>query len=275
MAKRALEAWEKGLVRGRDHVLRLAATVSVAIPLFFATAALGTRFGWWDWQFGLLTLTRDWGLGLVMSAVVLALIGLYCVLVVRPWGGRRLLGIAWLVPIAAFAMLGAALGKASGVPPIHDISTDPANAPAFSPATLAARGAKSNPVVPPTQASVPFNPQRLSKWSGRTVAEAQADAYAGIKPLILSGKTPAEALAAAEAALRKAGLEDVRTDAGTLRVEGTARTFWYGFRDDVVAVVKAEGAGSRVDVRSVSRVGVSDMGANAARVQAVLAAIQG
>jgi fatty-acyl-CoA synthase len=273
MAKRAMEAWEKGLTMGRDHLLRLAATVSVAIPFFFALAALGTRWGWWDWRHGLVTMTRDWGFGLVVGAVVLALLGLYCVLVVRPWGGRRLLAVAWIVPIAAFAMLGAAMGKASGVPPIHDISTDPAAPPAFSAATLAARGAGSNPIVAPEAATVPFNPQRLSEWSGRTIAEAQAAAYPDIKPLILPDKTPAATLAAAEAALRGAGLEDVRVDATAGRVEGVARTFWFGFRDDVVVSVRAQGGGSRVDVRSVSRVGVSDLGANAARVRAILDAM--
>lgn len=274
MAKTMAEPWQRELVKGRDHFLRLAATVSAVIPLWFAGSALGTRFGLWDWQFGLITLTRNIGLGLVFMAVVLALLGLYCVLVIRPWGGRRLLAVAWVVPVAAFAMLGAAMGKATAVPPIHDISTDPDNPPAFSPAVLDQRGAGSNPVVAPGTATLPFNPERLTQWSGRTVAAAQKDGYPNLKPMVLDGVAPAQALDAMEASFRQQGLLDVRKDAAGMRVEGTAQTFWYGFRDDVVAVVTPQGSGSRIDVRSVSRVGVSDLGANAARIEALLAGIK-
>jgi uncharacterized protein (DUF1499 family) len=47
-----------------------------------------------------------------------------------------------------------------------------------------------------------------------------------------------------------------------------ATTFWFGFKDDVVVRISAEGAGSRVDVRSKSRVGRSDLGTNAQRIRA-------
>jgi hypothetical protein len=54
------------------------------------------------------------------------------------------------------------------------------------------------------------------------------------------------------------------------RIEATDTTFWFGFKDDVVIRVEADGAGSRVDVRSVSRVGVGDVGTNATRIRAYL-----
>jgi uncharacterized protein (DUF1499 family) len=54
-------------------------------------------------------------------------------------------------------------------------------------------------------------------------------------------------------------------------VEATDTTFWFGFKDDVVVRVRPEGEGSRIDVRSMSRVGVSDLGANAERVRKFLA----
>ncbi|HEX2482883.1 MAG TPA: DUF1499 domain-containing protein, partial [Methylomirabilota bacterium] len=54
------------------------------------------------------------------------------------------------------------------------------------------------------------------------------------------------------------------------RLEATATTTWFGFKDDVVVRVRAREGGSRVDVRSLSRVGVGDLGANAARVRAFL-----
>ena len=58
------------------------------------------------------------------------------------------------------------------------------------------------------------------------------------------------------------------------RMEATDTTRWFGFKDDVVVRVRPEGAGSRVDVRSVSRVGRGDVGANAARIRAFLQALR-
>jgi uncharacterized protein (DUF1499 family) len=52
------------------------------------------------------------------------------------------------------------------------------------------------------------------------------------------------------------------------RIEATATTFWFGFKDDVVIRLRPEAGGTRVDVRSESRVGGSDVGANAARIRA-------
>jgi uncharacterized protein (DUF1499 family) len=62
------------------------------------------------------------------------------------------------------------------------------------------------------------------------------------------------------------------TDIAAGLVEATATTFWFGFKDDVVVRVVANAAGSRIDIRSVSRVGQSDIGANAARIEKFLAA---
>jgi uncharacterized protein (DUF1499 family) len=55
-------------------------------------------------------------------------------------------------------------------------------------------------------------------------------------------------------------------------VEATDTTFWFGFKDDVVVRVRAaeNGGGSIVDVRSVSRVGQSDLGLNAKRIGSIL-----
>ena len=51
-------------------------------------------------------------------------------------------------------------------------------------------------------------------------------------------------------------------------------SFWFGFVDDVVIRVEADGAGSRIDMRSLSRQGVGDLGVNARRVRAYLAALR-
>jgi uncharacterized protein (DUF1499 family) len=70
------------------------------------------------------------------------------------------------------------------------------------------------------------------------------------------------------------GWDVVAIDQAAGRIEATDRTFWFGFVDDIVIRVRPTDAGSRIDVRSVSRVGVSDIGTNAARVRAYLAKLK-
>jgi uncharacterized protein (DUF1499 family) len=72
---------------------------------------------------------------------------------------------------------------------------------------------------------------------------------------------------------RALGWEIVATAPADGRLEATDRTRWFGFRDDVVVRVRPDGSGSRVDVRSVSRVGRSDLGTNARRIHRFLAAL--
>ena len=65
----------------------------------------------------------------------------------------------------------------------------------------------------------------------------------------------------------------VAADPAQGRIEATATTLLFGFKDDVAIRITPDGAGSRVDVRSLSRVGRSDFGTNAKRVRAYLRAL--
>jgi uncharacterized protein (DUF1499 family) len=69
------------------------------------------------------------------------------------------------------------------------------------------------------------------------------------------------------------GWEIVAAEPASGRIEATATTFWFGFKDDIVVRVTPAEGGSRVDVRSVSRVGRSDVGTNAQRIEAYLTRI--
>ena len=69
------------------------------------------------------------------------------------------------------------------------------------------------------------------------------------------------------------GLEIIAIEPTEGRIEATATTFWFGFKDDVVIRITAEGANSQLDVRSKSRVGRSDVGANAARIRRLISVI--
>lgn len=83
-----------------------------------------------------------------------------------------------------------------------------------------------------------------------------------------------QAFAVALGAVRKMGWTIVGTDGERGRIEATDRTFWYGFTDDIVVRVSADGSGSRIDVRSKARIGKGDFGTNARRVRAYLAAVK-
>jgi len=77
-----------------------------------------------------------------------------------------------------------------------------------------------------------------------------------------------KAFAKSHAAAEMMGWEILRSDAKSGRIEAVATTFWFGFKDDVTVQVASVGQGSRVEVRSKSRVGKGDSGANAKRIGA-------
>jgi uncharacterized protein (DUF1499 family) len=143
--------------------------------------------------------------------------------------------------------------RARAVPPIHDISTDLEHPPRFV-AVLPVRSDAPNP----------------SEYGGTEVAAAQRRAYPDIRPLILATPPPVAFKQALDAAKRM-GWSLVAADSTGGRIEATATTAWFGFKDDVVIRVTPAPTGSRIDVRSVSRVGKSDVGTNAARIRAYLA----
>jgi uncharacterized protein (DUF1499 family) len=138
------------------------------------------------------------------------------------------------------------------VPPIHDISTDTSDPPAF--VAVVARRVAAGASNPP-------------EYAGPEVAAQQQAAYPDLTPIALQAP-PDQAFARALAAARSLGWEIVASEAGEGRLEATDTTRWFGFKDDVVVRIRPDGGGSRVDVRSKSRVGRSDVGANAARIRA-------
>ncbi len=101
------------------------------------------------------------------------------------------------------------------------------------------------------------------------MAAEQRQGYPDIRPLVVE-QAPAAAFDGALVAARAMGWQIVAAEASQGRIEATDRTLWFGFTDDIVVRIRPDGSGSRIDVRSVSRVGKSDLGTNAARVRAYL-----
>ena len=141
--------------------------------------------------------------------------------------------------------------------PIHDVSTDTANPPQFV------------AVLPLRAAAKAAN---TTDYDAKT-AQLQKETYPDIGPLHLDAP-PAQAFDRALAAARGSGWEIVASDPAQGRIEATATTFWFGFKDDIVVRIAAEGAGSHLDVRSLSRIGKSDVGANARRIRDYLAKVK-
>jgi uncharacterized protein (DUF1499 family) len=260
--------------RVRGVFITAGVVLAIFVPVWFLTAALGTKFGLWTWQVGLGKMVGGIGVPLIGLLVLVTFVTSLLVVFVKPRSGYGGLAAMWVVTLGAAGIALSAIQAAFAVPPIHDISTDTAKPLTFSSAVMAARGKESNKVLPPSQASVPFNKDKLTQWSGRTLVEIQADAFPAIKPLIIEGKTPTETYAEALALAKAQGFKVVTQDERALRIEGYAESFWFGFKDDVVIAITPRATGSQVDMRSISRVGMSDLGANAQRVEAYLSALQ-
>ena len=97
----------------------------------------------------------------------------------------------------------------------------------------------------------------------------QVKAYPHIQPLIVDAP-PDVAFSSAKAVAQQMGWEVVGEERKARTIAAVATTFWFGFKDDVEIRVTPVGTGSRVDVRSRSRVGRGDAGANARRVREYL-----
>ncbi|MGZ8377137.1 MAG: DUF1499 domain-containing protein [Gemmatirosa sp.] len=227
-------------------VFRLGAATVVLAVVAIALAGLGSRWGWWTFRTGFSILR--WGSYAALAGAALALVG-----ALVPGRGRRrpLVRAALLtaVALATVAVPWQARRTAQRVPPIHDITTDTEQPPAFV-ALRDRRPGATNPV----------------EYGGPEVAAQQRAGYPDLAPLTLA-VPPREALARAERVARALGWAIVAVDTSAGRLEATDRTRWFGFSDDVVVRVTPSDAGSRVDVRSLSRVGGSDVGANAARIR--------
>jgi uncharacterized protein (DUF1499 family) len=234
----------------RLRFLAISAVIAATLAaLLLLGSGLGARAGLWSARAGFGALR--WAAFAALLGAVLAIAALA---LARPSGAAAaLLAGALLVSAAVLYAPLRTMRLARGLPWIHDISTDTADPPAFV-AVLPLRAGAPNPAA----------------YGGPEVAAAQAGAYPAIKPLYL-GAAPDAAFQRALAAARDMGWTIVAADATAGRIEATATTSWWGFKDDVVVRVRPDGGGSRIDVRSVSRVGKSDLGVNARRIREYLA----
>jgi uncharacterized protein (DUF1499 family) len=241
-----------------SRVARLGARAALGVTALAGLGVLGPgpgyRLGWWGLRvaFGLLW----WGAMLALGAAALSLAVLLVSLVARAHRAAGLAVLSLVVALAVLAVPWRMQAAARRAPLIHDITTDPEDPPAFV-AVLPRRTGATNPVA----------------YGGPAVAAQQRAAYPDVVPLDLPAP-PARVFPAVEAAARALGWTVVAADPAAGRLEATATTPWFGFKDDVVVRLRPHTGGTRVDVRSLSRIGGGDLGTNAARVRAFLARLR-
>ncbi|MEQ1574271.1 MAG: DUF1499 domain-containing protein [Vicinamibacterales bacterium] len=228
-------------------MLFLASCLVVAGLVLLGLGPLGTRIGLWGFTIGLPVV----GLGalVTMAGVLVAFGG---GIRSRDWNQA---GFALVVGLIAVAIPIAQVLKGRGAPSIHDISTDTQDPPLF-------------------QALLPLRTGRVSPaaYDGDATAAQQRASYGDIESVLLPA-APGQAFALSLRAARDLGWTIVDSDEAAGRIEATDTTYWFGFVDDVVIRVRAEGGVSRVDIRSKSRVGRGDLGANARRIRAFISRV--
>ena len=111
------------------------------------------------------------------------------------------------------------------------------------------------------------------EYQGEAIARQQRMAYPDIRSATIA-EPPDRVFTRATNAARDLGWQIVAAVPADGRIEATDTTIWFGFKDDIVVRVTPTAGGSRIDVRSVSRLGQGDLGKNAARVRAFLQRLQ-
>lgn len=242
----------------------LAAIVGVGLGLYALTAPMGVWLGMADFRAGFAILQR-----VNPIADVLALIGL--AVTVLAFAGALVFKLGNSVRLATLALAGTLVAALTyyipesfrppeGTPPIHDITTNPLNPPQYV-------------AIAPIRADAP-NPMEYgvgtlpdgTVLTPQVMAQLQQQAYPDIVPQRFN--EPVDAVFnRAIAAAQSLGWDIVDADRQAGRIEATDTTFWFRFKDDVVIVFTREGDETVLNARSLSRVGLSDVGKNAARLR--------
>jgi uncharacterized protein (DUF1499 family) len=231
-------------------LVNAAATIAIISTLAALAAGPASNAGLWHYRTGF-TIVR-WSVTIAAGAGVVALIGSGLAAAARQYRVALLGVLAAAIAVAVVAPTWQLQRTARQAPRIHDITTDTENPPQFV-ALLAVRQ------------KTPNGPE----YAGEKIAREQKAAYPDIQPLTLSGP-PAAAFERALAAARSMGWKIVAAVPADGRIEATATTRWFRFKDDIVIRITPQRAGSRIDVRSKSRLGRGDLGTNAKRIRAYL-----
>ena len=239
----------------------LALLIGGGVGLAALIAPLGTWLGLWQFGTGFQILGAvnpytGW-IGLACLIIGIALLALAhhkqtgngVTLFNLAAGGALAAGIAWYIPTTFQAPEG------QSYPPIHDVSTDLLDIPQYV-AVMPLRADAPNTTV--YGGSPRMTPERNAQLQLDAFPDLVSHYYDESQQTIFD-----RALAAVDAM----GWELVAAVPEEGRIEATATTFWFRFKDDVVIRLRAENGQTKVDARSLSRVGGGDAGTNAKRLR--------
>ncbi len=233
-------------------------TTALASPLVAGLALATGLVGVLGARFDLIAPLAGLGLFFLMPAIaaLALLLGLIGLLRTRPRQRRGGASQAWGGVLLSTAILGVVFVLTYGAteaPPIHDITTNLDEPPIFlAAASEDSRGAGF--AYPSGGAGVP-DLQRLG--------------YPDLGTLRLDISRH-EALRRVRHAAADMGWELIGGDDESESIEFADTTSWFRFVDFVAVRVRDDDAGAAVDVRSVSQVGVGDLGKNANRIRRFL-----
>jgi uncharacterized protein (DUF1499 family) len=221
-------------------------SISVVGALVVILAGYGYQWGWWHFSTGFSLI--PWGTGGVILGGILALAGF-----LRSNKKMNALsfaaGFSMLLTIAAITNIGYWYGEVkTGYPPIHDITTDTVNPPQFD-------------AIVPLRKNAPNS----LEYDAKTAA-IQKEFYPDIKPLYVSMNYD-EAYDRALKTARSMGWQLVGESRQDGRIEAYEKLLWFGFIDDVMIKIDTTDTGSKIDMRSISRLGKGDLGVNAKRIR--------
>lgn len=250
----------------RDPFGLLVLILGAGAGLWGLLASFGSGWGFWDYTVGL-----TW----LRYAFFLALFTLALGIGVFVW--RRRKGMRTKMPRLLVGMLSAAIfagyigyqvSVAKSLPAIHDISTDLADPPQFVALQLRADNWDAIPGADDGDMQG-LSPRQ--RW-----ALLHQEAYPDIRSVRVNMPV-ADVIAAADRLAQDRDWDVVAADQARGRLEATDTVSAFRFKDDVVLRVRpaAGGEGSIIDMRSVSRVGQSDIGVNAERVRSFLSDLSG
>ncbi len=230
-------------------MIKLLKLLAILAVLGFPIAVVGFRLD----LFPFTSSFKILGATVVLAAVVFFLGMLTAFIMRKNVDLAKSARTAAMIALLPLIGLGSQMFTAKSVPAIHNISTDLVNPPAFD-KVVALRSEANNPLA--------YNIAEL--------ASIQAKAYPNVKTLI-SDSSLNEAHANAKAVIESMGLELVNSDAANGIIEATETTAIWGFKDDIVVRITEKNGKTAIDLRSVSRIGTSDLGANAKRIEKFLA----
>ncbi|VAV87287.1 hypothetical protein MNBD_ALPHA04-376 [hydrothermal vent metagenome] len=263
---------ESTIVGGKFAPLRqnpkgwIVLTIAIAAVITFFGAAAGAGIGLWGWQAGLGALPWTG-----LAAIIAVIIGIIGIVLDRRKGRKTrwpILGLGMLISVIFLGYMAGYLITARTLPAIHDITTDLADPPQFTALKLRADNWDNIPGADDDEMRG-MNPRQ--RW-----AVLHQDAYSDVRSVRID-QPVAEVIEKAKRLTKDRGWKIASVDPAAGHLEATATISLFRFKDDVVIRARAaeNGAASIIDMRSVSRVGRSDLGANAKRIRQFLSDLSG